>query len=158
MRTQHPRTDAGRLFDDLVRVEVRLYTAVDARLREQHGSGLGRFDLLRVVAEVPGCRVSDVVRVLAITVGAASKGVDRQERDGLVRRTVDPSDRRSSFLSLTPEGAALLDAMRPTYAAAVRDLLGGAGLPERDLATVATSLALLRAHLEGGPANVRGRA
>ncbi|MCF4121757.1 MarR family winged helix-turn-helix transcriptional regulator [Antribacter sp. KLBMP9083] len=154
-RTRTPATDAAQVVDDLVRVEVRLYSAIDARLRAAHGSGLGRFEQLRVVGDVPDCRVSDLVRVLAITVGAASKGVDRQVRDGLVRRTVNPADRRSSFLALTPEGRRLLDGMRPTYAAAGGELLDGAGLRERDLAAVADALAALRTHLEA-TASVRG--
>ncbi|WP_454853451.1 MarR family winged helix-turn-helix transcriptional regulator [Promicromonospora soli] len=94
----------ARLVDDLVRVEVRLYTLLDARLRADHGHGLGRLDLLRTVAEVPDCRVSDVVRRLGITVGAASKAVDRQVRDGLVRRHANPEDGRSSFLEPPGQG------------------------------------------------------
>ena len=51
-------------------------------------------------------RVHDLSRSLAITVGAASKLVDRLERDGLARRRPHPSDRRSSLIALTPAGSA----------------------------------------------------
>lgn len=142
----------AQLVDDLIRVEVRLYTLLDARLRAAHGHGLGRLDVLRAVAEVPDCRVSDVVRRLGITVGAASKAVDRQVRDGLVRRTVNPEDGRSSFLALTPVGHQVLDEVLPTLDHEAAALLRGSGVPDGDLAHVARVLAAVRGALEAGPA------
>ncbi|MEV0891184.1 MarR family winged helix-turn-helix transcriptional regulator [Promicromonospora sp. NPDC050262] len=144
--------DGARLLDDLVRVEVRLYTLLDARLRAAHGHGLGRFDLLRAVDAVPRCRVSDVVRRLGITVGAASKGVDRQVRDGLVRRQANPEDGRSSFLELTPAGRRVLDEMLPTLDRATAEALRGTGVPDGDLAHLARVLAAVRGGLEAGSA------
>ncbi|MFD2796693.1 MarR family winged helix-turn-helix transcriptional regulator [Promicromonospora vindobonensis] len=140
----------ARLLDDLVRVEVRLYTLLDARLRERHGHGLGRLDLLRAIADVPGCRVSDVVRRLGITVGAASKGVERQVRDGLVRRHANPEDGRSSLLALTPDGRQVLDEVLPTLDREVAAVLGGTGVPDGDLAHLARVLAEVRGALESG--------
>lgn len=140
----------AQLLDDLVRVEVRLYTLLDARLRGRHGHGLGRVDLLRTVAEIPGCRVSDVVRRLGITVGAASKGVERQVRDGLVRRDANPEDGRSSFLALTPEGRRVLDEALPTLDREVAAVLHGTGVPDGDLAHLARVLAAVRGALEDG--------
>jgi DNA-binding MarR family transcriptional regulator len=62
---------------------------------------------LRVVADRPGeVRVQEVADDIGITVGAASKVVDRLERAGLVRRVPHPSDRRSSLLQVTRAGAA----------------------------------------------------
>lgn len=140
------------LVDDLVRVEVRLYTLLDARLRAAHGHGLGRLDVLRTVAEVPDCRVSDVVRRLGITVGAASKAVDRQVRDGLVRRTANPEDGRSSLLALSPAGRQVLDEVLPTLDHEAAALLHGTGVPDGDLAHLARVLAAVRGALEAGPA------
>jgi DNA-binding MarR family transcriptional regulator len=140
--------DGTRLLDDLVRVEVRLYTLLDARLRAAHGHGLGRLDLLRAVGSVPRCRVSDVVRRLGITVGAASKGVDRQVRDGLVRRYANPEDGRSSFLELTPAGRQVLDEALPTLDREAAQVLRGTGVPDADLAHLARLLAAVRGGLE----------
>ncbi|MFD7311274.1 MarR family winged helix-turn-helix transcriptional regulator [Promicromonospora sp. NPDC059942] len=144
--------DGARLLDDLVRVEVRLYTLLDARLRAAHGHGLGRVDLLRAVDAVPRCRVSDLVRRLGITVGAASKGVDRQVRDGLVRRQANPEDGRSSFLELTPAGRQVLDEMLPTLDRETAEVLRGTGVPDGDLARLARILAAVRGGLEAGSA------
>jgi DNA-binding MarR family transcriptional regulator len=142
----------ARLIDDLVRVEVRLYTLLDGRLRADHGHGLGRLDLLRTVAEVPDCRVSDVVRRLGITVGAASKGVERQVRDGLVRRAANPEDGRSSFLALTAAGRQVLDEALPALDHEAAAVLRGTGVPDGDLAHLARTLAAVRSALEAGGA------
>ncbi|MEV4459403.1 MarR family transcriptional regulator [Microbispora sp. NPDC049633] len=139
-------TDVTRLFVDLVRVETRLYNAVSDRLRAEHGVSLGQFEFLEIIDRLPGCRVLDIVREVGITVGAVSKAVDRLESAGWCVRAAHPEDRRSSVLSLTPEGARILAAARPTVA----DELAArtAAVPAADLARTAATLAALRAELE----------
>ena len=73
--------DLPALFADLVRLEIELWDAVEARLRAELGVGLGTAQTLAVVAAVQDCRVHDIVRGLSITVGGASKTVDRLERE-----------------------------------------------------------------------------
>src|SRR4051794_16390384 len=97
--------DLPTLFADLVRCEIELWDAVEARLRAELGVGLATAQTLAVVAAVEDCRVHDIVRGLSITVGGASKPVARLERDGLVARRPHTSDRRSSVISLTSTGA-----------------------------------------------------
>lgn len=140
------------VFADLVRVETRLYNAVGARLRTEHGLGLGQFEFLDIIGRVPGCRVLDIVGELAITVGAASKAVDRLVAADWCVRVAHPRDRRSSILRLTPGGEALLTASRPTVERTLRELT--AAVPPGDLARVAATLATLRETLEAGS---RGR-
>ncbi|WP_147942425.1 MarR family winged helix-turn-helix transcriptional regulator [Microbispora sp. CSR-4] len=139
-------TDITRLFTDLVRVETRLYNTVSDRLRAEHGIGLGQFEFLDIIEGRPGCRVLDIVREVGITVGAVSKAVDRLESAGLCVRTAHPDDRRSSVLSLTPEGSRLLAAARPP----LRDGLAArpAAVPPAELARTAATLATLRTALE----------
>src|SRR5690349_11627308 len=100
------------IFTDLVRVETRLYNAVSARLRTEHGLGLGQFEFLEIIDRVPGCRVLDIVGEVAITVGAVSKAVDRLVAAGWCVRTAHPQDRRSSVLRLTSDGKKQLAASR----------------------------------------------
>lgn len=139
-------TPITSVFSDLVRVETRLYNAVSARLRDQHGLGLGQFEFLEIIDRVPGCRVLDIVREVAITVGAASKAVDRLEAAGWCVRTAHPDDRRSSVLTLTADGARVLAEARPTVE---RELLAlTATVPADDLARTGATLAALRAALE----------
>jgi DNA-binding MarR family transcriptional regulator len=92
------------LFDDLIRVEILLWDAVDRRLRRELDLPLGRIQALRAIDTTPDCRVQDVADALAITVGAASKLVDRLEAGKLCTRRANPADRRSSLVETTSEG------------------------------------------------------
>jgi DNA-binding MarR family transcriptional regulator len=92
-------------FDALVKYETDLWNHLDDRLRAGRAVPLPTLFALRVVRRHAGtCRVHEIRSDLGITVGAASKLVDRLERDGLAVRRPHPDDRRSSLVSLTPEG------------------------------------------------------
>ena len=140
-------TDLGQLFEDLVRAETRLYNALDARLRERHGLALGQYELLQIMSRREGCRVLDIVREVGITVGAASKAVDRLEAAGWCRRRVNDQDRRSSLLTVTPAGARLLARARPTFEQELAERLAAVA-SARALDQTARVLATLRAELE----------
>jgi DNA-binding MarR family transcriptional regulator len=96
--------DLAEVFERVVRLQVELFAAVDARLRRDLDIPLIALLPLRVVAARPGCRVQDIADGVGISVGGASKSADRLERGGWVRRAGNPSDRRSSVLELTAEG------------------------------------------------------
>jgi DNA-binding MarR family transcriptional regulator len=96
-------------LDALVRAEVGLWNAADVAVTARCGISLALLTALRVVAARPGtARVQEVADDIGITVGAASKVVDRLERAELVRRVPHPADRRSSLLEVTDGGAAVL--------------------------------------------------
>jgi len=140
-------TELAQFFEDLVRAETRLYNAVDARLRDRHGLTLGQYELLTIISRRDGCRVLDIVRTVGITVGAASKAVDRLEAAGWCRRRVNEDDRRSSVLTVTPAGTRLLARARPTFEQELTDRLAGVA-SERALDQAARVLGALRAELE----------
>jgi DNA-binding MarR family transcriptional regulator len=139
--------DAGQWFTDLVRAETRLYNAIDDRLRAAHGLTLGQYQIMQIIAATENCRVLDIVRAVAITVGAASKAVDRVEAAGWCRRSANPNDRRSSYLTLTGPGARLLAAATPTFTGEVTARLTAVASPG-DLARSGELLAALRKSLE----------
>ena len=138
-----------RLFDDLVRSETRLYNALNDRLRARHGIVTSQLELLRFVRDRPDARVADVAENFAIGIGATSKGLDRAERAGWVRRTPNPADRRSSLLTLTAAGADLVEQADATFAAVLAELVDGVGSAS-ERAGAAAFLARLRAALEAG--------
>jgi DNA-binding MarR family transcriptional regulator len=100
--------DLQQVFKDLIRLQIELWDAVDARLRHDCGLPLARYLPMQVIAQTASCRVYDIVRQLSITVGGASKAVDWIEAAGLCVRRPNPNDRRSSLLELTPAGETLL--------------------------------------------------
>jgi DNA-binding MarR family transcriptional regulator len=101
------------MFARLVRVQTRLWNEVDAALRTGHGTTLADVTSLQLVADLHARRVQDIVDTLHITVGGASKVVDRLVAAGLVVRATNPEDRRSAVLSVTPAGRALLVRVKP---------------------------------------------
>ncbi|MET8991004.1 MarR family winged helix-turn-helix transcriptional regulator [Nonomuraea wenchangensis] len=138
---------AGELFVDLVRAETRLWNAVDARLRAEHGIRLGQYDLLTVISSRPECRVLDLVHEVAITVGAASKSVDRLVAASWCRRVANPADGRSSFLELTPSGVRTLSEARLTYEEEIARWTSRL-LPPGTLEELANGLRTIRTALE----------
>ncbi|MEU4361491.1 MarR family transcriptional regulator [Promicromonospora sp. NPDC023987] len=132
-------------FDVLVRYETELWAMVDDRLAAAGAVSLAKLEALRVVDRHTGrCRVHEVSVDLSITVGAASKLVDRIARAGLVRREPNPQDRRSALVVLTPAGA---DALAFAAEVATRALGDHLDLPGVDVAALTDGLAVLRARL-----------
>jgi MarR family multiple antibiotic resistance transcriptional regulator len=143
----------GRLFDDLVRCETRLYNALNDRIREQHGIALSQFEFLRYLRGHPESRVADVAASFAIGIGATSKGADRLERGGWVRRVPNLADRRSSLLALTPSGEELVAAAEQTFTRGATDLIQPTLTPAQFDATL-DALSALRTGLERRRAGV----
>jgi MarR family transcriptional regulator, organic hydroperoxide resistance regulator len=136
-------SDFRQLFSDLIRFEIELWNAVDARLKGEFELPLTHFEPMSVIDRLPGCRVYDIASELSITTGGASKLVDRIEAGGYCRRLPNPADRRSSLLELTPEGRRLLAEAGAAFDEELQRWLGTA-VPERTLRQFAGTLTRLR--------------
>ncbi|WP_410874562.1 MarR family winged helix-turn-helix transcriptional regulator [Nocardia sp. A7] len=132
----------AELFDRLVRVQILLWNAVDARLRNDHDLPLTWLEPMRVVARLDHPRVHDIADALLITEGGASKLVDRIQAAGYLHRQQHPHDRRSSQIVLTPAGEQILTAAETTLDAEVADRIG-AVLTDDVLARFDATLELL---------------
>ncbi|RYV52813.1 MarR family winged helix-turn-helix transcriptional regulator [Pengzhenrongella frigida] len=131
-------------FDVLVRYETQLWNHLDDRLQTAGAVSLATLSALRVVRRrTGGCRVQEIRTDLGITVGAASKLVDRLERDGLAVRSAHPQDRRSSLIALTPAGDAAHDTGVALLDSALTDHLAG----ERSAAATTVVLQRLMSRL-----------
>jgi DNA-binding MarR family transcriptional regulator len=137
-------SDLRTLFNDIIRFEIELWNAVDARLKTEFDLPLTHFEPMSVIDKLPGCRVYDIARELGITTGGTSKLVDRIEASGYCRRLPNPADRRSSLLELTPEGQRMLAKAGVAFDEELERLLGAA-VPERTLRQFAATLTRLRA-------------
>ena len=137
-------SDLRGLFNDLIRFEIELWNAVDARLKSEFDLPLTHFEPMSVIGRVPGCRVFDIARELGITAGGTSKLVDRIEASGYCRRLPNPADRRSSLLELTEEGKRLLGQAGVAFDEELQRWLGSA-VPERTLRQFASTLTRIRA-------------
>lgn len=131
------------VFNDLVRLEIELWNAVDARLKAEFELTIARFELLRVIDRIDGCRVQDIASELSITVGGTSKLVDRIEASGYCVRGANPDDRRSSILKLTKSGQRVLARANKVFSEELDRRLGEP-LTVRELETLARALIKLR--------------
>jgi DNA-binding MarR family transcriptional regulator len=103
-----------------------LWNAIDTSLRDECDLTLARFETMQVINRSGQCRVLDVAEELAIGWSGASKIVDRVEAAGHCRRRPNPDDARSSLLSLTPRGRALLRTADACVTTELQDRLGTA--------------------------------
>lgn len=137
-------SDLRQLFNDIIRFEIELWNAVDARLKSEFDLPLTHFEPMSVIDRLPGCRVYDIARELGITTGGTSKLVDRIEASGYCRRLPNPADRRSSLLELTEAGRRLLAEAGVAFDEELQSRLGAA-VPERTLRQFAATLGRIRA-------------
>ena len=137
-------SELRRLFNDIIRFEIELWNAVDARLKSEFDLPLTHFEPMSVIDRIPGCRVYDIARELGITTGGTSKLVDRIEANGHCRRLPNPEDRRSSLLELTPAGNRLFAEAGEAFDDELERRLAAA-VPERTLRQFGATLSRLRA-------------
>ena len=103
-------TCAPSLFTALINTEMGAWNAVESALSEAGNAlTLGRFLVLPTVRDTPACCIQEVAASQGITLGAASRLVDRLHRDGLLHRTPCEHDRRATILTVTEEGLAHLE-------------------------------------------------
>jgi DNA-binding MarR family transcriptional regulator len=149
--------DLVGLFRDLVRCETELWNRVEAAVRHAHGVPLAWLEIMQVVDATEDCRVLDIAGALSITVGWASKVVDRVEAAGWCRRQPNPTDGRSNLIELTEPGERLLETANVTFASAISAYVGAAA-PAAELAQLSVTLGRLRQHLmTADPADLAAR-
>ena len=95
-----------------------------------------------------GLKVTDIARRAGLDSSTMTGLLDRMERDGLVTRTPDISDRRTLRIFLTDEGKRLQDPVISQTCVVLEQLFEG--IPEVDLGTTKYTLAevLAKVHEE----------
>jgi DNA-binding MarR family transcriptional regulator len=111
----------------------RLHEATE-RWTESHGLTESRLQILTSLYFNPDHQMSlgHLAEAQNLVPRTVTGLVDKLERDGLVRRVPDPSDRRSVHAQLTKAGLARIEALRKD--AAQRQSAGTGGLKPRQLA------------------------
>jgi DNA-binding MarR family transcriptional regulator len=101
----------------LLLLNRRVLTDLDAALRQQHGLAVTEFDVLITLHNAPErrLRMSTLAEQVLLSPAGITHLVTRLERDRLVQRQVDPSDRRRWYTVLTDRGEEALKAARRTH-------------------------------------------
>ncbi len=103
--------DRIRLMGLIVRTHRQLTDRLGRELEQDVGIPLVFFDVLIHVGGAPERRLtmSGLSADVALTTGGVTRLVDRMVEAGLVARQHCPSDRRSIYVVLTPQGQEVLD-------------------------------------------------
>jgi DNA-binding MarR family transcriptional regulator len=144
--------DSGSIFfiedstSQLVSVAARLFArALQARFAE-HDVSAGQWPLLLYLWEQDGLSQKQLARRVQIEEPTTTRTLDRMERDGLVRRVRDESDRRRIKVYLTERGQHLREELVP-YAQEV-NALATHGLSAQDKTKINSLLTYMIARLD----------
>lgn len=134
------------LWFRLLSCHARMLAELRRQLDQLEGSvTMPRFDLLASLLRRDGQTLAALSRELLVTAGNVTGLVDRAERDGLVLRRPDPTDRRLARVWLTPHGRELIAGLLPAHAAQVHALV--VGMPAAERRALRELLGSLRDHL-----------
>src|SRR4051812_30147861 len=143
MASLDPVAESVSLWFRLLSCHARILAELRRELEDR--MTIARFDLLASLNRHDGQTLAALSRDLLVTAGNVTGLVDRAERDGVVERRPDPSDRRLARVWLTDEGRTLIRDLLPAHAAQVHALL--AGLPTSQRRDLRRMLGSLRDHL-----------
>lgn len=93
-------------------LHLRMHRLFNDRMRAQ-GASLAQLKLLMLIERCGGMRSTDIADALGQAPRTVTEAVDGLERDGLVVRNPDPSDRRAKRINLTDEGRAVIREVEP---------------------------------------------
>jgi DNA-binding MarR family transcriptional regulator len=132
------------LAEQLMRTVLSLRRVVRRRVRtELPGAPLrgAQTELLRVVEDQPGIGVAAAARELHLAGNSVSTLVNQLIDARMLRREVDPLDRRAARLELTEEARQRLDTWRQARTGVVSGALGA--LSDEDSRAIAEALPAL---------------
>ncbi|OLT13379.1 MarR family transcriptional regulator [Pseudonocardia sp. CNS-139] len=106
---------------------------LDRQLQRDAGMPHAYYQVLAMLSDVPQrrLRMSELAAITQSSQSRLSHAVARLEREGWVRRTPCPSDRRSTYAELTEAGFAALEAAAPGHVSTVRKYLFDRLTPEQ---------------------------
>jgi DNA-binding MarR family transcriptional regulator len=134
---------AGRLRLVIARTARRLRQEAGTALSPSQGAALATIECRGPLTP------SEVAAIERIQRPTATRILTRLEEAGLIERAADPADRRSSLLTITPAGRALLRRQRTRKNAFLAQRLDG--LDAEELATLDRAAAILERTLEVEP-------
>ena len=114
-----------RAWQSYIRATTRVRHAFETTLQEATGLIPDDYAVLMSLSDSPDHRrrMSELAQLLAAPTSSMTYRVDRLEKRGYVCRESCPTDRRSSFAVLSPNGLEALEKAAPVHVTSVRDNL-----------------------------------
>lgn len=106
-----------RLYSAVIKSAERLRQEADSVVIEAAGLTVAQAALLGVVLNDPDATQSDIAVRLELSEPAVTQMVARLQREGLIERTRDESDRRRWRLKVTADGLAKAERARDAFEA-----------------------------------------
>lgn len=128
----------------LLHAHDRVTRRLDAELREEHGIGLGDYDVLVRLARTPDrrLRMTDLAQRVMLAPSSLTRVVDRLVAEGLVARDRSVTDTRVVHASLTDAGQTRIRAASRTHLRGIRANFSGL-LTDDQLHDVADALGVV---------------
>jgi DNA-binding MarR family transcriptional regulator len=124
---------AIKLWLRLLACTNKIEAEIRARLRAEFGTTLARFDLMAQLERNPdGLKMNELSQRLMVTGGNVTGLTDQLEKEGLVIREADPSDRRAYTVKLTAAGRRLFAKMAALHEQWVIELFSGLNSGEKE--------------------------
>lgn len=125
----HPLLTTLGLF---IEAHAGLALAMERRLETENGMSVQWFEVLIRLARTPGhrLRMSDLAAQTTLSASGLTRAVDRLEAAGLVERQACPSDRRSTYATLTDKGEARILAALPVHVTQLVEVFSSVFTPD----------------------------
>jgi len=115
-----------KLWLRMLACTTQIESEIRGRLRVHFDISLARFDYMaQLFRHRDGVKMNQLSKQLMVTTGNVTGLTDELERDGLVQRQNDPSDRRAWHVSLTTKGKRIFETMAREHEKWILELLGG---------------------------------
>ncbi|TDW94999.1 MULTISPECIES: MarR family winged helix-turn-helix transcriptional regulator [Kribbella] len=154
MTSPRPSLDATQLgaYFALIEASSLLKHAVEQQLREAGDLSYVQFQLLATLGDSPtgSQRMTDLADGVVYSRSGLTYQAQTLEKRDLVTRTPSSDDERSTTVTITDEGRAVLARVFPGHIAVLDDLLF-APLSRSDIETLADILARARDHMRRTP-------
>lgn len=124
-------------LDDLT-TAIEDFTTIFIRLPSVRRFNFSTLSVLHTLARRGPLRLTDLVATEQLKQPALTSLVAKLERDGLVSRAPDPSDRRAILLSLTTDGLAIVASRRASRVERLAALVNQLSAEDRALLTDST--------------------
>lgn len=87
----------------------RAFDSLNAELRARFGITTLQLSVLRIIAERPSLPLAALRKMLVMHPATLGQAIDALRKKGLCEVRTDQRDRRARLVSITPEGAALIN-------------------------------------------------
>ncbi|QKC96054.1 MarR family winged helix-turn-helix transcriptional regulator [Mesorhizobium sp. NZP2298] len=138
-----------KLFENpapLINMASRAFARLGERRVKAFGFSIGQMPVIYLLRDGAAMSQKELARFAKIEQPSMAQMLARMERDGLIRRTPDPNDGRSSLISLTEATLKKLPAAREALDEGRDEAL--AGFSEDEVATLLGMLRRLNENLD----------